>query len=265
MKFGLSIDIVNPRNRDSTIPFIPSDIADCILWLRSDYGVEIGVDGVYSWLDMSGLSNHVVQPNPAYMPQHVSDSGINGHPGVEFFQVPGEALHLFRNGFGTFDLQQACIVAVGRLVNPYAPLFMVNKGSYNSFGWNYGLGLNAQSQASNFWLGNDIFSVHQPQAENALPKGIVTQFAPAFCFSYLATPNDTYQVALTLPYISLPVNNNPLVIGTTFDSDLPSSLTFYQSEGIICEIIIYNRILTNPELLNLYYYLSTRYNLASPI
>lgn len=60
-------------------PFVPTDIAGCKLWLRSDLGItKDGSDLVSQWDDQSGNANHVTSSGterPTWI-----DAQINGYP-----------------------------------------------------------------------------------------------------------------------------------------------------------------------------------------
>lgn len=60
--------------------FVPTDIAGCVLWLRSDLGItKDGADKVSAWADQSGNGNDVEQAGAGNQPLWI-DAQINGYP-----------------------------------------------------------------------------------------------------------------------------------------------------------------------------------------
>lgn len=65
--------------------FVPSDIDDCILWLRADLGVSESGGGVLTWADQSAAGNDLTQTTLTNRPTFVSsDAAINDQPYLEF-------------------------------------------------------------------------------------------------------------------------------------------------------------------------------------
>jgi hypothetical protein len=63
-------------------PWVPTDIAGCVLWLRSDLGItKDGSDRVSQWNDQSGQSNHATQSTDAKKPVWIANQ-LNGHPSI---------------------------------------------------------------------------------------------------------------------------------------------------------------------------------------
>lgn len=64
--------------------FIPTDIAGCVLWLRSDLGItKNGSNLVSLWEDQSGVGNHFSQDTPDKKPTYY-DNQIDGYPDLFF-------------------------------------------------------------------------------------------------------------------------------------------------------------------------------------
>lgn len=260
MKIGVSLDLVN-RPGNGPLSFTPNQLSGCVLWVRGDYGITNTPQGVSQWLDRSPAGNHLSQPSTANRPYWVNDSGINGQPGVEFFQVPGSPLFLQRLHNSSLNLAQGTILAVARNITPNKEVFLLHKGSYG-IAWNYGMSINTIFTGVNFFHHSNVRVLHNGEAGTGIGKGMITTFNAASWYSYLATATNVFEASEVVA-MSLVTNNLRLTVGTTLVSNLPQ--VPYYSYGIICELALYNRILTYPEILSLAEYISNTYALASVI
>lgn len=59
----------------------PTDLLNCVLWLESFNGLQLGAQGVATWTDMSGSGNDAIQATAASQP---SVSSVNGIPSVKY-------------------------------------------------------------------------------------------------------------------------------------------------------------------------------------
>src|SRR5580658_27444 len=65
--------------------FSPTDLAGCVLWLRSDAGVTLVDETTVSiWSDQSGNGYNVSQATQGNQPGFLPDSGPNGEPDILF-------------------------------------------------------------------------------------------------------------------------------------------------------------------------------------
>lgn len=65
--------------------FRPTDVAACMLWLRSDLGVIVTEVGqVSAWGDNSGSGNHAVQTSASIRPSYEASGWSNGLPALNF-------------------------------------------------------------------------------------------------------------------------------------------------------------------------------------
>jgi hypothetical protein len=72
------------KSKKSVVPFVPTDIAGCQLWLKADAGItKDGSNYVSAWLDQSGNNNHAVQATGSAQPLWV-DNQLNGKPSLCF-------------------------------------------------------------------------------------------------------------------------------------------------------------------------------------
>jgi len=72
------------KSKKSYVPFVPTDIAGCQLWLKADAGItKDGNNYVSQWADQSGNNNHAVQATGSAQPLWV-DNQLNGNPTLRF-------------------------------------------------------------------------------------------------------------------------------------------------------------------------------------
>jgi len=72
------------KSKKSFVPFVPTDIAGCQLWLKADAGItKDGSNYVSRWADQSGNGNDAVQATGSAQPMWV-DNQLNGKPIVYF-------------------------------------------------------------------------------------------------------------------------------------------------------------------------------------
>ena len=63
--------------------FLPSDLDNCVVWLRADLGVTFVSGAVSSWADKSGCGNTVSQSTSTKRPAYLANA-INGQPALDF-------------------------------------------------------------------------------------------------------------------------------------------------------------------------------------
>ncbi len=72
------------KSKKSFVPFVPTDIAGCKLWLKADAGItKDGSNYVSQWDDQSGNNNHAVQATGSAQP-FWDDNQLNGKPVLSF-------------------------------------------------------------------------------------------------------------------------------------------------------------------------------------
>ncbi len=81
------------RADDGAGGFLPTQLAGCVLWLRSDLGISLNGSTVSAWADQSGQGNSVTQgvagQQPAY---NASDASYGGRPSLSFAQASAQLL-----------------------------------------------------------------------------------------------------------------------------------------------------------------------------
>ena len=79
------------------VTFVPTDIAGCLLWLRSDLGItKDGSDKVSQWADQSGNSNHASQSTDSKKPIWTANQ-LNSNPSLIFTNTSQQYLSLVSN------------------------------------------------------------------------------------------------------------------------------------------------------------------------
>ncbi len=73
--------VVTPSLLSPTIE--PDQLADLVMWLRSDRGIAYDSDGVSAWSDQGGRDSHAIQPNPSRRPAFVAH-GVGPYPVLRF-------------------------------------------------------------------------------------------------------------------------------------------------------------------------------------
>jgi hypothetical protein len=63
--------------------FLPTDIDNCAVWLRADLGISVVSGAVSSWMDKSGLGNHMSQATSSKRPAYVANA-VGGQPALSF-------------------------------------------------------------------------------------------------------------------------------------------------------------------------------------
>lgn len=53
-------------------PFVPTDLAGLVLWLRGDLGITLNASAVSAWADQSGAGNDFAQATPLIQPNYIA-------------------------------------------------------------------------------------------------------------------------------------------------------------------------------------------------
>jgi hypothetical protein len=75
-----------------TALFIPSDISGTVLWLRADQGITLSGSDVSDWLDLSGEGNDATQAIAGDRPSYLLSGGVSNLPGVQFTSADSEIM-----------------------------------------------------------------------------------------------------------------------------------------------------------------------------
>lgn len=102
--------VVGAASRVHGGAFVPTQLAGCQLWLRSDMGVSIVSGGVSSWADQSGNARDASQATGSKRPT-LLQSAVNGFPAVSFDGVD-DVLASPAFSAGTYTM---CLVTTGQI------------------------------------------------------------------------------------------------------------------------------------------------------
>ena len=240
----------------------PTQVSDCILWLDADDAETVVTSGanITNWLDKSGKGNHAEDHGATEYPQYDS-SRINGRKVVNF--VPNDVLKgAFASGSQPFSGSGTTIISVIRQntwgAYEYMAWLECMQGSYLSGSYGnrivhnvYGSGYSGGGSANNVRLAGGSGSTNWPVSieDGAAVIGIYT--------------NDS---STTKTYF------NGEFIGNHGEDKGDDARTYYclgddatsgdHFNGYICEIIIYNKVLSDDERQQIELYLSRKWNIA---
>ncbi len=211
--------------------FLPSDLPNLKLWLKSDSLVLNG-STVSQWTDISGNNNHIIQTDVLKQPTIINNQ-LNGYPVVHFDGVNDNLNAIFSQSYNN----ELTVFIVMRN-NAANPVFIYDGGT------NY---------LSMIYVGNKLY------IQSGTPNMYYTKTAP-FPFSifqneYGSTLSKIYENGILKLSGGLPVPVlNGFTLGTRYLQDT------YFLNGDVAEIFIYNSILNSSEKVLVEQYLRNRYS-----
>lgn len=219
------------KSKLSYVPFVPTDMAGCQLWLDAGQGITLNGSNVSQWADMSGNNNHAVQNTASAQPQILTNE-LNGMSSVYF---SGTKYMLFSgiNAYGNISI------------------FTVNKALDS--GGNNGTVLGTLTDYDyRHWLGASSFSYQ-------------------FGSSVTSVSLSSYNLIESIDNgtnIKIYKNGNIVNTISNIDSNIYiqqlGALTGgngYALKGNICELILYTNTLSDIERQQVENYLNTKYAL----
>lgn len=222
-------------------PFVPTDIAGCLLWLAGDKitGLSDG-DPVSSWVDSSGNGNNAVQASGGLQPSYQTNE-LNSLPIVRF---------------GTSGATN--LVSLFTITN--RTVFIVNLQGSPAGGQNDGLCDDATTNAGAlFFRQSTNGSLIGFFAGGAISATIGSPLAwHTFC---LACPSTGTGADLLVDGSSVGTGavGAPATNGLNIGSRV-SGAPFYWT-GDIAEIIAYNSVLSSPDIATVQAYINAKYAL----
>jgi hypothetical protein len=233
------------KSKKSYVPFVPTDIAGCQLWLKADAGItKDGSNYVSQWADQSGNNNHAVQATGSAQPLW-ADGLLNGKPVINF---NGTSNFL---DFPSGMLYNLSAISFFIVIKPYD--ITTNKGYFApSLYYNQGISLYSYPDWTLNINGSRIFS--------SAPNAIITEstwtlsnfkYSPSgttgFINSNSIIPYDsTYKGALSL--------NGIYALGR-----YANSFGSYYGKMIVSELIIYNSSISDADRQLVENYINTKY------
>lgn len=238
--------------------FLPTDLANLVLWLRSDLGVTLNGADVSAWADQSGEGNDAAQGTASDQPTYnASDAAFNGHPTVPFS--------------GPLDQAEFMTVAHDAALGNADDLDMILVVGGSDFAGN-GEYFTKWGALGNEWgLVHDTVLRHGPRVRNAADTAhaTATALAPTLADGTVRITRTTIDAggasvtaradlgtaATAQTGAGVNTGTAPLGLGGRYQDNSWADIIF-------AEILIFRRILTDAERDQVYAYLSDRYALG---
>lgn len=240
---------ISGQSSSVSVPFTPTSISGCINWSRSDLGITLGT-GVATWTDQSGNGNNLVQATGSKQPFYrAKDIQYNNLPSL-VFDGTDDFLSIPSLLFGVYT-----VVIVGRMSGTAAYLYAFNSAS--SPRYTYGdLGYSMYSANVN-GSGDSAYNYSSNWLITATPKTYVRRFDGTHAGDKLRINGSDISLTDGL-------SGDP---GTGTATSTFSLLAYNDGSGVaqgtIAEVIIYNRSLTDGEVVSLENYITGRYTAMS--
>lgn len=226
--------------------FLPNQLSSCILWLDADDDAKTISGGrISQWRDKSGLNNHFNQVNGVNQPYH-NVNYVNGLNAVQFLNSENNALDCI---FPSLYSQPNTIITVWNLdanSTQTSPIVYDRVDIYVNF----------SARNILYWSSNNI---------SILGNTNVVAYAKTRPFSLICTTVE-HNGANTKVFENT-VLKNTVNAGTGGLSSLRlgnsevNLVAAGRLSGNIMEQIIYNRVLTTDEFLQIQGYLSSKYGI----
>ncbi len=228
----------------------PTNVAGCVLWLKSDAGVLTdGFGNVTNWLDQSGNGLSLSQANAAMQPLLVSAvSALGGNPAIRFDDPADDGV-----GLGPVDLgigtngDRTVVMVVIPEANPTQGSEVIGRGTSQmlDFGtWTQNGRLRVRNGSVNAFSGQYSVRYNRPHVVAAVGSDGASVLNSWVSGEQMQTDQTTtaFQWPIDAVYVGL-CNSNP---NRSYEGDL-------------AELIIYDRALTHEELNDIGMYLTAKY------
>jgi hypothetical protein len=233
--------------------FAPTDINGVVLWLRSDVGITLNGSNVSAWADQSGQGNNAAQTTAANQPPFNAATGVRGLP-----KLSPTGTHWMTGllpGVGNYTL-----FAVGSYPSP-----IVNDALF------------AAVQDPTFTLDSGF-----SQFTDSTSATVIGRANQAAGGTVRATTTDTTSLGTVGIYstaaadatsVDLFINGvskgsttfaNPLALSNNYALMSRTNGGSYNHNGDVYEFIVFNRVLTTNERIQVHRYLGGRYGIAVP-
>lgn len=221
------------------------------IWLKADAGTSSTVNGAFlsSWNDQSGNSVNATQPDGTNVarPRFATDV-INGNPGIEF-NGGGKFFNINWSSLGS----TYTIITVVKRTDSSNLRYVVGVNSTTPRGMHIGYATNTTVRMSEGAATNNADATVTGYAGSSeIPAILMGEQATSSSRTITEIKDATSVTATNTNTASGPGLVNGY-IGRGFST---TGLA-----GYICEIICYNRALTNAEKANIYTYISVKYGL----
>lgn len=253
--------IIGVLSTASSTPAPPA--SGLVLRLRGDLGITPNGSNVAAWADQSGNGNNVAEATAGLQPA-ITASSINGRAAVTFAGTQGSSAKVLA---GTTRIVPA---THARTMYTVLKLNTNVATAYNQLmAWTTGLGgaynwLASGGPAADNVVNNDV-------SNNS--RGYTTTFSPSIATPYLIkhTFSGTIDVNTNMTFT---VNNSPQTAtssaGLTTEAGTDGfTIGGLRSDGFqlslnadICEMLVYDHVVTAPEDLNVRTYVESWYGIA---
>lgn len=248
-------------------PVVPDEISGLSLWLRADAGVTINASNVTAWADQSGnnlnFSSLTGVGQATQYPSTISN-GIAGKPSISFLNslmrspnlnIGSNGLSVFVVGYSRGDAETG---GSGGDLQPYINLSDMASALWDA--WVVGAYAGSETDFQTAWVssddGADYFSITYENAVNT--ARIITYVCGSGTISAFVNGSLANSASATNPQ-SL---NKPMGIGNRSiinEGAEPGNRENF--DGVISEIIVYDRELNSTERQQIELYLNRKYYL----
>jgi autotransporter-associated beta strand protein len=239
----------NPARAADANLFVPTDLANCGLWLHAGAGVTTNAAGyVSAWADQSGNGRHAVQANTAMQPVWVSNA-VNGLPSVRF-DATGTKDGMVTGWSATNAPYSIFVAGAFRAVGGYTWRRII-QGSY---AYNYGIALDGSGKFYAFVSQNGTAGLHTPVAAMDLRPAAGVPFVGA-----MIGDGTNSQFSLNgFAYPSVAKHGGPNILGLGASGHSGDGW-----DGDVLEVIVYDRAVSFAERRQVERYLALKYDALS--
>lgn len=252
MRIAHAIGIPNRQSPVTGVLFTPADLSGLVLWLKADAGITIAT-GVSAWLDQSTSAVSFTQGTGANQPTF-NATGINGHPGVQFFAAGPK--FLTNASVAVLNGATGCTMLAVCQDGTTTASHIATLTAQASLRCNWNSGGDV-----NIFAGADISEA--TSAAGAAPLTTATVISGTIDRT-LATNECTMYVSGVLD-TARPVNgDNAGAFGTaTMFLGIQDGVSLAWNGGLLGDLVIYNRVLTTTERLRVERSMAARYGIAT--
>lgn len=228
------------------VNWVPTNISNSVLWLRSDKGVSLdGSNNISTWSDQSGHGYNLAQSTSALRPAFVSSGGAAGW-GYASYPGAGGNHNLVGTGVLVNQALEYVVVANSSAASPAGPHYLVDDGSNNNI-------LDRQANLTT------LIQYDGTSLANSLALTVGADFVVDSFFNGASSQQ-------TLNGGAAASGGNPGTNTTALPFVLGASGAAANVEwgGKIYEIVVYSRALTTTERLNVTRYAGARYSIVVP-
>ena len=244
----------------------PEDIPNCCLWLDASDTSSFSLSGsnVTQWNDKSGNGNHATAYNSSNYPQYSSSYTVNGKNAINFIATANNAGQMLKGSFTTSGANQPgqnggytrfVVYKMHNFVgSEFNCPFEMAQGSFLSGSYGSrnlisteGYAYNSQDRIRFYNNGTAIYVNLRAENNIVLMSEVLnssTGYLQGFVNGYRWGNSSTTNYTFT-DYVV----GNDMTDGDFFN-------------GYICEVIIFNRVLSDQERLQIDFYLARKWDLA---